>query len=340
LSALLGFDTVAPMKTPTKTPITVEHHCLHLLYAQLRLYKRNWIEQLVRSIEKHGQQVPVVIVPRAPNQWVLMDGYLRVNALRRLGADTIDAEIWQCEPAEALLMLLVSHQSRAWEAIEEALLLRELHTQYGYSQNQLAARMGRDQSWVCRRLSLLNELPESILSAITQGKLSLWSATRILAPMARAIPPHAELLLQYLIKNPLSTREMKNFYTHYQQSTKAQRINMVSEPDLFFKAQKLMANEKQAHRLRVGPEGKWQSQLNYVQKILITLLPLAPQVFTAQQEMHERHALLDALKKTQNQLQLVTETVGRLTDADERFTADHYQFAPKREQLPSHQPTA
>lgn len=328
------------MKTPIKTSLTVEHHCLHLLYAQLRLPQRRWVEQLAQSIEAHGQQVPVVIVPQASNQWILIDGYLRVSALTRLGSDTVEAEVWQCEPAQALVMFLASHQSRAWETIEEALLLQELHIHYGYSQNQLATQLGRDQSWVCRRLSLVKELPESILTTLIQGKLSLWSATRVLTPMARAIPSHAEQLLQYLIQNPLSTRELKSFYAHYQQSTQAQRTDMVNQPDLFFKAQRLIANEAQAHRLRIGPEGKWQSQLRLVHKILTGLMPLAPCVFTRQQEQHERQTMLEALHKTQNQFQLITETVRRLIDADERLAADHHPITPKREQLPSHQQTA
>ena len=134
------------------------------------------------------------------------------KALRRLGKDTVDIEVWACNPAQALLALLMGHQSRAWEAIEEALLLQELHTQHGMSQSDIAKKIGRDQTWVSRRLSLLAQMPESIQQAMMTGKISLWSAVRILSTDgASTIPEHGERLLQYMMKYPLSTREL-NFF--------------------------------------------------------------------------------------------------------------------------------
>lgn len=310
------------MNTSAKTLMTIEYHCLQLSYASLRLHKKSLINQLVASIETHGQLLPVVVVSSAFNRWVLMDGYLRVKALRRLGRDTVQAEVWPYEPVDVLLMLLTEHQSRQWELLEEALLLQELHTQHGFSQNALAARIGRDQSWVSRRLSLLGILPKSALSAITQGKLSLWSATRVLAPMARAIPPHAELLLQHVVNNPTSTRELKNFYEHYQQSTQAQRSRMVNDPCLFFKAHQLLTVEKQAHALKIGPEGKWRFQLGTILNALKLLIPLVNQVFFPQQEREECSALLDVFQEVNIQFLRLTETIRRLTYADERVTTN------------------
>ena len=315
------------MNIPSKTKITVEHHNLELRYAPLRLHKRGLLDRLSASIEAHGQQVPVIVVPLTSHQWVLMDGYLRVKALRRLCKDTVDAEVWACEPSEALLHLLTEKQSRAFEIVEEALLLRELHLQHGLSQSVIATRMGKDQSWVSRRLSLLETLSESMLKAITHGKLSLWSATRILAPMARAIPLHAELLLQYLLKNALSTRELNGFYDCYQKAAKVVRTQMVNELDLFFKTQKWMASDKQARVLEAGPEGKWEIQLRLIQQTLPRLTALSAQVFIPQQEPQERDSLLSALKVTHSKFQLLIETIRRLTDAQDRPTSNHHQLA-------------
>ena len=117
------------------------------------------LDRLAASIETHGQLMPVVVVPLPANQWVLMDGYLRLKALQRLGKDTVNVEVWACNPPQAILALLTGHQSRAWEAIEEALLLQELHTQHRLSQGTIANKIGRDKSWVCRRLSLLEQMP-------------------------------------------------------------------------------------------------------------------------------------------------------------------------------------
>jgi ParB family chromosome partitioning protein len=328
------------MKTITKTLMTTEHHCLQLPYASLRLHQRSMLDKLVLLLESQGQLVPVVAVPKEINQWVLIDGYLRVDALRRIGQDIVEVEVWDCDVTQALLMLLTEYQSRTWETLEEAMILHELHTQHGLSQNNLANKIGRDQSWVCRRLSLIAQLPDSILQAVIKGKLSLWSATRVMAPMARAIPSHAESLLQHALKQPLSTREFRYFYEHYQKSNHQQRSKMVNDPDLFFKAQKLLATEKKSRELQAGPEGKWISQLRLAHHALTSLIALAPNIFTSYQDSQEKAELIHIFNATQIQFDLLIKTVRSLTHAYKRYTTDDSQSAPKREQSSSDQPTA
>ena len=328
------------MNATTKTLMTVEHHSLQLPYTPLRLHRRGLFDKLVTSIEEHGQLVPVVVVSLAENRWVLMDVFLRVYALRRLGKVTVNAEVWACDPAQALLTLLTEHQSRTWEVFEEALLLQELHTQHGLSQSSLAEKIGRDKSWVSRRLSLLEQMPESIQQAIVSGKLSLWVATRVLAPLARANETHGKCVLNYLLKNHHSTRELQFFYEKYQQSHHQQRSKMVNDPILFFKAQKLLAAEKQAASLKAGPEGKWRSQLSVVRNSLASLIPLTSHLFTLHQEAQERDDLLNVLHSAQTQFNLLTETVRSFIDVSERHATDHFKFAPERTQSAKHQPTA
>jgi ParB family transcriptional regulator, chromosome partitioning protein len=323
----VALDNVPAMNAITKKLITVEQHCLELRYESLRLHRRGHLDKLVASIDEHGQLMPVVVVPLSTNRWALMDGYLRAKALRRLSKDTIEAEVWMCDPAEALLALLAGHQSRAWEAIEEALLLQELHRQHRLSQNNIADKIGRDQSWVSRRLSLLEQMPESIQQAMMTGKLSPWNAARVMAPMARAIPEHAEALLPYLLKHPLSTRELQFFYNHYQEANHSQRCKMIDNPALFFKAQRLVALEKQAKILQAGPAGRWRSQLQIARKAIAPLITLAPNVFIPRQEDTERRQLMNDLHATETQFNLLTETVRSLLDAYERHTADNIQSA-------------
>lgn len=325
------------MNTISKTIMTLEHHCLQLPYAPLRLQRHRLVNNLMTSLEEHGQLVPVVVVPSVNNKWILMDGYLRVSALRRLGKDTLAAEVWACDPAEALLTLLTEHQSRAWETIEEALLLQELYTQHGLSQSSIAARMGRDQSWISRRVSLLDGLTEPMREAIISGKLSLWNATRVLVPMARAIPAHAELLLQYLLKQQISTRMLDHFYQHYQQSNQQQRFKMVSDLDLFFKAQASLANEKRAQKLQAGPEGQWCSQLRSVKHTLTSLIPLAAQVLTPVSDSPEYNEVIKVFNDAKTEFDILTDTIRRLTDAHQRHPTDRDQLEAKGTEHLGHQ---
>ena len=281
-------------KIVNKSVCAIEHHCLQLEYSHLRIHNQKALEKLLTSMEDYGQLVPVIVVPEEKNtqpsltpSWTLIDGYLRVKALKRLGKDTVEAEVWHCSLEEALLMVLKSHLSRPSGILEEALFLQELHKERGISQQVLATRVGRDQSWISRRLSLVESLPESILKVLSKGAVSLWIGTRILAPMARAIPEHAERLLTYLLKHTLSCREMQSFYEHYQRSTHQERGRMVDHPDLFFKAKRILEAEKEVKVLKEGPTGQWRGHCQSLMGLLGELRILAPSIFVKGEDSKE-----------------------------------------------------
>ncbi len=109
-------------------------HRLDLRFASLRMRQPRLVERLAHSIAQNGQLVPVVAVAEQENSWVLIDGYLRIQALHRLARDTAQVELWDCPLAQALLIVLVRIQGRAWEAIEEGAIIRELITGFELSQ--------------------------------------------------------------------------------------------------------------------------------------------------------------------------------------------------------------
>ena len=307
---------VSGMNTIAKTYMTLEHHCLEQPYGSLRLQRRYSLNKLILSFETHGQLMPVIVIPHAlPNHWVLIDGYLRVDASRRIGHDKIKAEVWDCDAIHALLRILTEHQSHQWTVLEEALLLRELHTAHGVSQSCLANKIGRDKSWVCRRLSLLAQLPDAMLALILQEKISLWVATRIIEPLARANSEHGQCLLNYLIGHHRKSRELQLFYNHYQRSNSVGRAHMIEHPDLFFKSHELLMAEHSASLLKAGPEGEWRRQLKIIQKALIQLMPLPEYLFAHYQDAAHQAKYVTLLNSVKTQFDLFTESVKRLTYA-------------------------
>ena len=86
----------------------LEYHQLDLRYEALRLRRRERERRLLADLSERGQQVPVVVVglEGEAQRYVLIDGFARTRALRRLGSDTVRATVWElCEP-EALLLSL------------------------------------------------------------------------------------------------------------------------------------------------------------------------------------------------------------------------------------------
>lgn len=305
------------MENIAKKLLTVEHHCLDLQYAHLRFHKNSTRDSLACSIEQNGQLMPVVMVadPSSTTRWKLIDGYLRVQALQRLGKDTIEAEVWDCGASDALIMILRWASGRALEAFEEALLLKELNISHGLSHETLARRIGRDQSWVSRRISIIEFLPDNTLQALCVGKISLWVATRVLAPMARAMGTHAQGLLTYLCSNYHITREIGLFYKHYQTSNRQERSNMVNDPELFFKAKKIVDADKHADRLRDGPEGIWKYKLNLVNALLTELIELASIVLHTSQQSAEIKELMQKFNTTKVQFNVLNAKVEELLNA-------------------------
>jgi ParB family transcriptional regulator, chromosome partitioning protein len=276
--------------------LDVDLHLLELRFAGARLIEPQAVETLARSIERDGQIVPLIVVRGSPDssdakdgeRLVLIDGYRRVAALRRLGRDTAFIERWPCDLAEAVLGVLARTQGRSFAAIEEALLLRELTQGLGVSQREAARRCARDGSWVNRRLQLLASLPDAALAAVREGRLSSWAAARVIAPLARANAAHADRLLRAQGQARLSTREVGQWFEHYQKSRRGVRERMVDHPRLFLQAVNERAEQKSSERLRDGPEGECEAELwrineliCRVRKRLSMLCPISAELVTA-----------------------------------------------------------
>ncbi|EFK08910.1 ParB-like protein [delta proteobacterium NaphS2] len=250
---------------------TVDIHLLELRYAHCRIMNHQALKQLRDSIETYGQIVPALVVTEK-DKLILVDGYLRVRALRACGKDQICVHLSEENEQNAMFSLLAKTNERQWEAIEQSVLLQELHRRFGCSLSHIAARIGRDKSFVKRRLDLVEALPENILKAVISGTLSTWSASRVMAPLARANIKDAQKLMAHLENEPLSTRELAHFYEHYQKSNRSVRDRMLENPFLFIKVQNERIQSEQAKEIHDGPEGKWFKDIKMVYAVLGRLL--------------------------------------------------------------------
>ena len=185
---------------------------------------------------------------------------------------------------------------RRWEMFEQALLIRELRGTHNLSEEKIARLLGRDKSWVSRRLSLFSTLPDEVLEMVRRGNISLWAASRVLTPLARANPEHAGILAENLVKEGMSTRELMKFFLHYQKANGRQREKMVVQPTLFLKALHSMEADKEAGYLREGPEGHWLRDMKALAGILSRLRRELPNVIYQGQGNVQRRLLLTAFE--------------------------------------------
>lgn len=281
---------------------------LNLRYAHTRIRSVKAAIRMAEAIERFGQTSPVLVVPgEAPAEYILIDGYLRVEALKRCGQDMVHAQIWPDKEAGALIHVLA--QGRSWDIFEQAALLKELYVHHELTQAQIARLLGKDKSWVSRRISFLALLPDQILAAVRDGSISSWSAHRVLAPLARANGEHAAKLADNLKKESLSTRDLALFFDHYKKANRSTRQNMIDQPHLFLKALESTTSKKQAKVLSDGPEGRWVQEIKTAGSILTRLINQVPVVLYAGQSQIEQGRLLTAFDKTWQIMTTLEKTV-------------------------------
>jgi ParB family chromosome partitioning protein len=289
---------------------------IDLRYAHTRIQRPERLSSLSSSIERFGQILPVIVLREGVNSFVLIDGYLRVNAVRRCLRDTVMAEIWECKEEEALVEVLARTHSRKWDLIEEAALIRELHDHSHLSQSRIASLVGRKQGWVSGRLALYHAFPEDLLELIRKGAISTWAATRVIAPIARAMPEHGKALSENLSKASLSTREMALLYRHYQKANRKQRENIVREPFLFLKALHAREEAAEAKSLKEGLEGKWLRECRVIAHMLRGLRKEVPTLFYPGQCPLEQRVLLTAFEESQELFMKLGNEVRRFRRED------------------------
>jgi len=317
----------------------VEIAQLHLRYAHTRIEWPERVLALANSMERFGQIVPVIVLREGNNSFVLIDGYLRVKALKRCLRDTVMAEIWEGKEEEALVEILARANSRKWDLLEEAALLRELHDQYHLSQGRIASMVGRKQSWVSGRLALYHALSEDLLESIRRGSISTWAATRVIAPIARAIPEHAKALSENLSKASLSTRELTRWFHHYQKANRNQRENMVRDPFLFLKALRAREESAEAKGLKEGPEGKWLRDWRVIAHMLRGLIGEIPTLFSSGQGNLDRRILLGAFEESQKQWMELEKQIRRYNRHDySGDEASHFESLSKGSTAAADQP--
>lgn len=213
----------------------LELHQLTLRYEHLRKRHPSQERALLASLAEIGQQLPIVVV-RQEDQFVLIDGYKRVRALRRLARDTVRATLWEVEEIEALLLERGLRRGSE-DALDQAWLLAELKQRFGWSVEELVRRFEHSKSWVSGRLALLEALPAPIQQQVRVGTLSAHAAMKYLVPLARIDGEAARQLAAALAPMKPTTREVGALYNGWRSGTQRTRELILQTPQIYLQAQ-------------------------------------------------------------------------------------------------------
>jgi ParB family chromosome partitioning protein len=138
------------------------------------------IDELAESIRSKGVLLPL-IVRRATDGYVLVAGERRWRAAQKAGLRELPVMVREVTDKEAFEIALIENiQREDLNPVEEAEAYKRLIEEHGLTQEELAARVGKERSTVANALRLLR-LPEAIKDAIVDGQLSMGHARALLA---------------------------------------------------------------------------------------------------------------------------------------------------------------
>jgi ParB family chromosome partitioning protein len=138
------------------------------------------LNELAESIRSQGIIQPLVVRVRPAGGFELVAGERRWRAAQRAGLHQVPVIIREVAEAQAFELALVENLQREdLNPIEEAEGYQPLVAEFGYTQESLAARVGKERSTVANALRLL-KLPPSVRAMVVEGRLSMGHARALL----------------------------------------------------------------------------------------------------------------------------------------------------------------
>ena len=137
------------------------------------------LEGLADSIRTHGIVQPL-LVRRQGERFELIAGERRWRAARLAGLSKVPIVVKDVPDRDLLEIALIENiQRENLNPIEEAQAYQRLIETVGLTQEALAARVGRDRSYITNYLRLL-KLPDDLQKLVIEGRLSTGHARTIL----------------------------------------------------------------------------------------------------------------------------------------------------------------
>lgn len=163
------------------------------------------IRDLRASIEENGLLQPLVVRRSSGDDaFELVAGERRLRAMRDLGWETVPAVVREFSDEAMLVLALVENiQREDLNALEEAIAFQRLIDGFGFTQKEVARRVGRDRSTISNALRLL-ALPAAVRDMVADGRLSAGHARAVLSVAGEA---EQVALATAVVREDLSVRE-------------------------------------------------------------------------------------------------------------------------------------
>lgn len=141
-------------------------------YQPRREMEKEALSELEESIRQYGLMQPVVLRQINESEYELIAGERRLRACRNIGLTEISAVIVRASGTDSAIMALIENiQRENLGYIEEAEAFLSLIAVHGLTQEELASRLGKNQSTIANKIRILKLSPD-IRSRLAEHNLS------------------------------------------------------------------------------------------------------------------------------------------------------------------------
>jgi ParB family chromosome partitioning protein len=165
------------------------------------------LEELAQSIRTHGVLQPLLVRKMLSGKFEIIAGERRWRAAQAAGLHEIPVIFKDFEEKEAAEIAIIENVQREdLNPVEEGRAYLKLIQDYGYTQQQVSERVGKDRATIANLMRILS-LPAGALALVTNSELSLGHAKVLLA---LAEDPIEQLRLAKLTaEKKLSVRQLE-----------------------------------------------------------------------------------------------------------------------------------
>ncbi len=209
-------DDYGILKEERFAEVEIEHILPNPLQPRMRFNPES-IDELAQSIRETGVIQPIVVVPEGDNYKIIV-GERRWRAAQKAGLKKIPALVRSIPKEKQLEVSLVENlQRESLNPLEVAIVFQRLMEELGFTQEEVADKVGKDRSSVANYLRLLL-LPRQVQEYLSEDKLSMGHA-RALAALEDA---EAQVeLARAIVAKSLSVRDVEKIVSRAKKKSPA-----------------------------------------------------------------------------------------------------------------------
>jgi len=143
-------------------------------------FEEKTIKQLAESIAESGLLQPITVT-KIGTKYEIIAGERRFRAMQLLNKSKVPVLLRNVDNAEKLELALIENiQRENLNPVEEAQAYSNLMQKFGYTQDALAKKLGKERSTIANMLRLL-KLPERVRLYLQDGRISVGHAKVLLS---------------------------------------------------------------------------------------------------------------------------------------------------------------